>query len=576
MAFNIPSNPITNPAEGLAATAPSPAVMGAAAAGPYQVASAGAAGALEIKKAMEDEQKKDDVIKAAIHTANASDKGQDLVNYIGSLEVITDDDNVKHSPHALVDPNNWQRGTWGGWLYDREYKKWADEATAAMPSRDKRLFSNILEREKYNNREILSKTLEGRRAGARKQEVFTKTRVEAALGHFQTAVDDINIFRNAGIIPDDEADAEISAYAEKNVMKSTSDFLQLHPTPQDAKVQIDILDQEEAVNKYRVAPSVYAQARKNIHDYVFDRDAWMAQDNLVGNIADKSYLSDRFTDGTLTTAMIQEMKYLTPEDQDAYTAKAMGLAEKIITDPASEAELVGMVDLLRGLKRSQLTTGIDDQQSFIAAQRSVTVRAMELMNDRKISPSDVDRFNKQARDAADERYNSRQYTQTVQTVTGVITGTSADTITAAIQDITVGKADKAALLLFRRDLDNWVSENPDQDPRTWADMVLPKYLTVGDTSAIVRRTVPPGSMVMMTGAKVDVYTKDGDVNVPALTVWLNEQMKKQPPNSEIADMYRREAFYAINQAESWHRQFMYGARESEKGRSGIQPGALNP
>jgi len=41
-------------------------------------------------------------------------------------------------------------------------------------------------------------------------------------------------------------------------------------------------------------------------------------------------------------------------------------------------------------------------------------------------------------------------------------------------------------------------------------------------------------------------------------------------------MYRREAFYAINQAESWHRQFMYGARESEKGRSGIQPGALNP
>jgi hypothetical protein len=59
MAFNIPSNPITNPAEGLAATAPSPETMGAAAAGPYNVATAAVAGLAQLNQTREKYQKLD-------------------------------------------------------------------------------------------------------------------------------------------------------------------------------------------------------------------------------------------------------------------------------------------------------------------------------------------------------------------------------------------------------------------------------------------------------------------------------------------------------------------------------------
>lgn len=571
MAFNIPSNPIVNPAEGLAASAPSPAIMGAAAAGPYNVAGAVLGGAMDIAAKMKEESKKDDVLKAATYAANASDKGKDLVNYVSAQEVITDDDGGTHSPHAPIDPNNWQRGTWGGWLYDREYKKWTDEATSVMSGRDKRLFSGILEKEKYANREVLSETLDNRRAGARKQEAKVHTRTKSTLGDFQGAVGDVRMFQEIGIFTEAEADAEISKYAEESVQISTVKFIAQNPTPQDSAAQIANLNLEQAKNPYNVAPGIYEKARKDIHDYVFDRPAWIAQNDFEVSAAARHEMSLAYAAGQLTVGLVAATPGLSDDDRDAYTAKARSAAEKVLTDPGSERTLVGLVEGLRTLKRSELKATVDDWQSFNAAERLVGTTALRLMKEGKLNPDDVDRYTKLAREASDERYNSREYIQAVQTVTGVITGTGSDTITAAIQSITVGQADKDSLMRFRSDLDNWVSENPDKDPRQWAQMMLPTYLTVGSTSAIVKRTVPPDTVVDMTGVKTPVYTDDGDVNVSALTIWLHEQEKKQPPNSEIATMYHREVLMTINQAVSWHRQFMFGAREEKKSPAGTSP-----
>lgn len=138
MAFNIPSNPIENPAAGLTATAVSPALAGAAAAGPYQIASAAAEGALKVTAEIQKGQKLDDeaVVMKTLSEADTLMRDIRTAQNESPATKNAKGEDVKYSD--FTDPNNVAAGTFGRNEFNAKVKDWADQRFATLTSSQRR------------------------------------------------------------------------------------------------------------------------------------------------------------------------------------------------------------------------------------------------------------------------------------------------------------------------------------------------------------------------------------------------------------------------------------------------------
>lgn len=182
MAFNIPSNPIENYAQGLAATAVDPATAGAKAAGPYNIATAVAGGALKIFEEVKKAQKLDDeaVVMEVMAEADTKMRGIRVEqNEAPGMKNDSGEDVKAFSPVSLDNP----AVTYGSQQFERDMKAWSDERFSSLTTSQRRMArSSFIElKQKHSNAIIEDQS-------SRRKEHIATTGIESV----QTMVSDGN------------------------------------------------------------------------------------------------------------------------------------------------------------------------------------------------------------------------------------------------------------------------------------------------------------------------------------------------------------------------------------------------